>query len=326
VLPARGEQRQFYFTMLAALHSEFHGKSTLPVCLGNRNSNRLVSLWNMLQVHANRFVTLLDHIGQLESRFADHTAFNDPTTTRFVLHAVRHDCDLLGLVSASKQNERIWDMFAALSSESFGVSWSQLTAMISQLRIRIQEDLEEAVFFQVKADKLRLYCVRSRSEGLTEFTVKAPAEFFGSDVLSHFPSTAFDVGEACECFLVDRSTACVYHLMCVLQIGLTALAHRFNIPSDHTNWHNMIELIEKEIRNMPNAQNRLPEWKNDMEFYSQAAVHFMFVKDAWRNHVAHARVKYGDEDATKILENVRGFMRTLAERLQEQVSEEKLPA
>ena len=36
--------------------------------------------------------------------------------------------------------------------------------------------------------------------------------------------------------------------MRVLEIGLCIFADRFGVPSDHTNWHNIIEGIEKAIR------------------------------------------------------------------------------
>ena len=62
---------------------------------------------------------------------------------------------------------------------------------------------------------------------------------------------------------------------------------------------------------------RPADWKDQQEFYSQAANHFMFIKEAWRNYTAHAHGKYTDEEAETILINVGGFMRKLATRLHE---------
>jgi hypothetical protein len=109
----------------------------------------------------------------------------------------------------------------------------------------------------------------------------------------------------------------VFHLMRVLEIGLTVFATRFNVPSSHTNWHNIIEGIEKAVRDMPNDPQRSPDWKDQQEFFSQAASYFMIVKDAWRNYTAHMRGKYTEEEAETMLINVRGFMQKLATRLHE---------
>jgi hypothetical protein len=43
--------------------------------------------------------------------------------------------------------------------------------------------------------------------------------------------------------------------------------------------------------------------------YSQAATTFRHFKDAWRNHVAHSRDSYDDEQARRIFDNVVAFMR-----------------
>jgi hypothetical protein len=140
---------------------------------------------------------------------------------------------------------------------------------------------------------------------------------FGEEVSSSFPSTTFDAGEAMRCYALGRSTACVFHLMRVLEIVLAVFARRFSIQSDHTNWHNVIEGIEKAVRNMGSDQNKPSNWKDQQEFFSQAASNFMFIKDAWRNYTAHARAKYTEDEAETLLINVRAFTQKLAAQLHE---------
>ena len=56
------------------------------------------------------------------------------------------------------------------------------------------------------------------------------------------------------------------------------------------------------------------DWKEQQKFYSQAATHFMFLKDAWRNHVMHARdVLYDERRALSVFTQVKEFMQALAE-------------
>jgi len=47
--------------------------------------------------------------------------------------------------------------------------------------------------------------------------------------------------------------------------------------------------------------------------YAQAATQFFYFKNAWRNHVAHARDIYDNEQAELIFNHVGDFMRFLAD-------------
>jgi hypothetical protein len=101
--------------------------------------------------------------------------------------------------------------------------------------------------------------------------------------------------------------------MRVLELGLAAFATVFNVSSDHTNWHNIIEQIESKIRDMGKDPNKAADWKEKQELYSQVASGFMIFKEAWRNYTAHARGKYTDNEADSIYRNVCDFMQRLAD-------------
>lgn len=107
--------------------------------------------------------------------------------------------------------------------------------------------------------------------------------------------------------------------MRVLEIGLSALGNVFGVSLAHTSWGPAIDQIESKIHEMhkdPTWKAR-PDCKEQQEFYAQAASHFGVLKDAWRNHTAHARGKYDEGEAESILRNVCGFMQKLATRLHE---------
>jgi hypothetical protein len=56
------------------------------------------------------------------------------------------------------------------------------------------------------------------------------------------------------------------------------------------------------------------DWKEQQKFCSQAATHFMFLKEGWRNHVMHVRdVPYDEGRALSVFGHVREFMQALAE-------------
>lgn len=295
------------------------GQDTLPVCLFDENPNGLVSLWAMLQVHARRFVTLLDDLGRLQLQFSKGTAFDDPRVLGSVLSAVRQDCELLDLVSASKQVETIRDTLGRMSDQRITPTWSQLTGLIAELRRRIEEDLEECVFFQVPPDKRRRCFKRNRKDGITEFTLKTAAEFLGAEVVTQFPSAALDIEEAEKCFSRGCETACVFHLQRVMEIGLRALGHSLNNPNldpkRNPSWESILKKSDEELQK-PAAQ-RSPEWQTAPQFFAEATANLRAVKDAWRNPTMHIQVWYDAEKATEVVNSVGAFMRHLATRLHE---------
>lgn len=96
--------------------------------------------------------------------------------------------------------------------------------------------------------------------------------------------------------------------MRVLEIGLTALGKVFNVSLAHTNWAPAIDQIESRIRDMhKDPQWKVfPDWKDQQEYYAQAAIHFGMLKDAWRNYTAHARGKYDDQEASDVFNERQG--------------------
>ena len=138
---------------------------------------------------------------------------------------------------------------------------------------------------------------------------------FGENVTQKFPSAAFDIHEATKSLGCDRDTAAVFHLMRVLERGLTTLANVFGVAAANTNWQNIIDQTQKAIQRMNSSWGA--DWKEQQQFYSEAALHFLFLKDAWRNHVAHGHKTYSDEEATAIYEHVKRFLQHLATRLTE---------
>ena len=105
--------------------------------------------------------------------------------------------------------------------------------------------------------------------------------------------------------------------MRALELGLIALAAMFNVDTDRNNWENIINEIESQVKKT--GPTRGPDWKDEEQFYSEAALQFRFFKNAWRNHVMHVRDKYDETRAKAIFDHVRDFMTHLTGRLHESV-------
>jgi len=288
-----------------------------PVCLFE-NPYRLVSLWDIV-IEFSGATLFMCGVGLEETSHAAmwdaglgqmpfqvsilHQPVNDKTAQRAVewVSSVVRICDRLGApISASTARDIVGRLEG---NEKPSFNW--LKHQMGSLKELIRKELREKLFVYISPEKLRF--VSNDERGIS----------FGQAVVDSFPSTRFDICEAGVCLAASRATAAVFHLMRVLEIGLSAFAGKFDIPSDHTNWHNIIEGIEKAVRSMGSNPNRAADWKDQQEFFSQAASHFMSFKDAWRNYTAHSRGVFTEERAALIFDSVRSFMQTLAAQLHE---------
>lgn len=137
------------------------------------------------------------------------------------------------------------------------------------------------------------------------------------DAPDRLPSAMHDIEEAGKCLAVERHTACVFHLMRALEIGLKAQAKELGVTVPRDQWGHYIDQIEAKVRAISSATPKPANWQETEQFHSEAAAHFRALKNAWRNAAMHGRGTYGEEQARTIYDNVRGFMRHLATRLTE---------
>ena len=142
---------------------------------------------------------------------------------------------------------------------------------------------------------------------------------FGDEVADTFPSAKRDISAAARSVALDEWTSCVFHLMRALEVGLHDLAERLELPSaelETENWKNIIDRIEKVIRDMEKLP-RSREKTEKVRFYAEAMNGFRSFKDAWRNHVSHARAFYDEREALTIYSSTQSFMQVLAQGLGE---------
>jgi hypothetical protein len=96
-------------------------------------------------------------------------------------------------------------------------------------------------------------------------------------------------------------------MMRVFELGLHALAKRLSIPEpDLQQWNTLIDRIQKAIKDQQGEGRGLT-----LQFYSEAATNFQYLKDAWRNHAVHPRQTYDELQAETIWHHVSAFMRVL---------------
>jgi len=200
--------------------------------------------------------------------------------------------------------DTVLDLVKKLQQEDHRRSIEWLIENIGAVESLALKELRGQLFLYVSPEKAKFW--------------PAPTHPLGS-AASQFPSASPDIFSAATCLATGHSTAAVFHLMRVLEIGLTALGKVFGVSLAHTNWGPAIDQIESAVREMHKDQNWkvLPDCKDLQTFYAQAASHFGILKDAWRNYTMHGRVKYEQDEAERIFDNVRGFMQKLSTKLAE---------
>ncbi len=185
---------------------------------------------------------------------------------------------------------------------------SQPTVNLRQLRYKseslleiIRDEMTSSIFFAIELDKKHLV---------------TDSNLFGKEVATAFPSTIVDIEEAGKCLAFERATACVYHLMRVMEIGLRALGNTLQLPpSPNPAWEIILKKCDDE--QAKSFVQRTLEWQTNAIFLGEAAAMLRSVKTAWRNPTMHIERVYTEEQAQDIWNVVKGFMRHLATQLAE---------
>lgn len=297
--------------MLAAIEDpSVLNSASVPACLPpwRENPYRLVTFGHLMRIFkAHDLLGAVRSVNSIASlcfqgNRSDSTAYRLAQLDNFIeaLERCQQLCEDLDLPMSALLSKQFAGQIATYKSKFTDRETERMAAQVSQ---SVENELSLRAFFAISPDKTKLY--------------SDAVEPFGAAVAVAFPSISFDAGEANRCYALGRNTACVFHLMRVMEIGLAAAAARFSVSAAHANWETIINQIEKGVSGIEKDPNRSPDWKDEREFYSQCVSHFRVVKDAWRNYTAHARGKYDEQEAFDMLGNVRAFMQKLSTRLHE---------
>jgi hypothetical protein len=171
----------------------------------------------------------------------------------------------------------------------------QFAMAFSSFRQLLENDLSSILLLTVPPETAAFY--RSTS-------------YFGEEAQAAFPSAQSDMVDACTCYALGLNTACVFHVMRVLEVGLQALAKDVGVAWTPDPWGQNLKNIEEAVQ----ALHRTHPKK---AFYSDCCTEFKYIKDAWRNVIMHLSYSYDEKDAKRILEHSRNLLKTIAKKLAE---------
>lgn len=178
----------------------------------------------------------------------------------------------------------------------------------------ICDELSKRIFFTVTPER-RNY-------------VENPA-FIGKAVCDAFPSALNDIYEAGNCLGADCNTAAVFHLMRLVEWGLRALCVHLGLRNakrgkgrrisiSYVDWETMLNQLQPLVDTKIEKLKRGKAKQVAQEFYYPALQDIRAIRDAWRNHLMHARRSYSSEEAEVICGHVKNLMSRLVKRMSEQ--------
>lgn len=138
-----------------------------------------------------------------------------------------------------------------------------------------------------------------------------PQTKFSESVVTNFPTAAPDIEEAGRCFALGRHTACVFHLMRIVETALSPIA-KIILPNDpRPNWDPIIKKLDAELKLSPKDRSI----SGDPQFLAELSAHANSLKLAWRNRVMHIDAIMTEERAKVIFDATAAFMNYAADHI-----------
>ena len=255
------------------------------------------SLYAMLRFYAEDFVRVYRIMGGMQNllqRISNDDMANEDYTllTNLVNHLSIHLSPLnvgISLEMTKRFLKHCEDRYPARA----------ISEELRQLFTIIESELKSILFVQIPKHRQGYY------------------ELVGSNlnesVLQNLSLIVSDLEEGLKCFALGRNTACVFHLMRVMEISVQILGKKLKVKLvEEQSWHNIIDEVNKAIKNMNPKTTRRKTLQRE---YATIASHLFSVKVAWRNPVMHPKASYTEEEAEDVLRSVVTFINHLAATL-----------
>jgi hypothetical protein len=255
--------------------------------------NSLWSLWDMLRIRALRFAGTMTIVGRLQ-QFSElySVEIGDISQKEGLKETLVKFCDLLkasveelGLKFSLMHVERISE-----DIKDHARYTKDTERLIHELQGRIQDELEDTVLLLLSAKYGAIW--------------ESGAKAFGDATAAKFPTLTEDIAESAKCLATGRYTACVFHLMRIMESLVQQLGTKLGISIiDHKNWeknwHNILEEVDKAVKLLPKSAETVR--------INEASAHLHAVKLAWRNEVMHPKETYTEEQANEVFSHVKAF-------------------
>lgn len=275
-------------------------------------STRLASLWSMMKYEAQQLLGAMSYVGGI---VAEWRLFGQVMQLGNVAPPnipIEHKARFLAMIATLRDSAIRMDMHAAAHAgrQAYDFYFEELASPLPPSAHDLSRWIPPADrllhSYVAEAEARQFYVMEGKH---VQFFADAD-QLFGPEVVDAFPTIATDVAEAGKCRALGRWTACVMHIMRVLEVGLQHLASRQGV--EHSgNWNKTLNEIEAKLRTVQKSVAGAEAERRAAE----AGTHLRFVKNAHRNHAMHSLERYDEERAIEIFDSARSFMRHLASEL-----------
>lgn len=260
---------------------------------------RLWSLLDMLRFYAHGFVRAGGIFAQVWHRLL-HGIHPDQTSMDAYFYECKYligECERLGLPVSLKQGRTI-EKYVTGDGEK---TLTEMGRQLVEFHTRIIDELEGQHFLMLPTDKAVIF-----TEPLRGWDVQIKA----------FGPSQTDIEEAQKCYVLQRYTACVFHLMRALETPLKLLSAALGIVKHSPTWEAYLSAMATAIQ--VKFPDKSKAHQDKRTYFTGLEGQLRAIKTAWRNPTMHeiARV-YTEEMAHELIVHVRGFMREAATELQE---------
>ncbi len=247
----------------------------------------VVSLLEMLDFAAAEFLAMCTTLTQLsayQGKMVLVPGSRDALIT--TLNTLNEQASRLNMRFVMNQVSTIYAFL-----EAGGGKTSQLSEMLEQLSKRVHEELVERQFFTLSTDKELFF----QWYWLADTAIGRPA----------LQSIREEFHRAGRCFAFGENTACVFHLMRVVewivkQVAKSLGAHKV------TSLHDAAEVISDQMQKK--YQTKSDDWKSAEPFYAQILNDIQAFSRGFRNDTAHNLERvYDDREARHLIGVVENF-------------------
>jgi hypothetical protein len=175
---------------------------------------------------------------------------------------------------------------------------------IENITDRIIDELEDQSFLHVKTTRVDFY---------------EKSELFGPKVSKKFGTVNGEITNAGTCFSLEQYTACVFHLMRVMEHCVQRFGIKLKVEIDVKNesWSVIMDHVNREIERMPGGPKATSGAKATLaqkakrQKMALAASRLDHVRIAWRNDVMHPKAKYDENEAKEVIASVQAFLENI---------------
>jgi hypothetical protein len=251
----------------------------------------------MLEIQAFGFVALIRNLVGLRNA-AELPDFTKDRGFAFGFLEQTEACTVflsdMGLIASGRSFSRLIDELER------DVGGEAIIQRIDRIQETLHDELEAAILYKLDA----------RFTDLMD--TETPA--FGEEVFQVFPSAITDVEHAGQCLALGQGTACVFHLMRVMEAALRSLARTLGIPYAPS-WESYLKQIETRITAKHDAKDA--RWKKREPFFRDVAGDLQIVKIVWRNPTMHIVRNYTVDEADEVYRAVRTLVKRVASQIRE---------